>query len=252
MARALLRRESLLTLVLSALLALSGLQPLPGWHPAYWLLAGALALVALAGGHLRSPAGNARAFAASLDLRRIRNETSRERLRTALEYHAAMRALVDLHRGALRSSLQQTLGDVEDWIGHMLSLARHIDAWEQNDLVARDLHAVPRRIEQARTRLEREQDPDLRSELQRQLDQLQQQLDNLNATASSGKRAALRLESTLSALGTVHAQMTLLGTRRLDNSAAQQLRQEIRDETGALQDTIEALDEVQARSARLQ
>lgn len=251
LSRALLRRESLLTLGLTALLVTSGLQPLPDWQPWYWLVGGAAALVALTAGHLRDEGGASEAvgreFSAQPDMEQIRNATSREQLRIALEYSAAMQQLVELHQGALRESLRQTAADVENWIQHMVTLARHIDTFEDNDLIRRDLHAVPRKIEQTQLRLEREQDAALRKELQRQHDQLQQQLENLNATVSHGKRAAIRLENTLSALGTVHAQMTLLGTRKVDSAGAQQLRLEIQEEVSALQDTLEAMDEVQAQ-----
>ena len=71
--------------------------------------------------------------------------------------------------------------------------------------------------------------------------------NNLNATVHSGKRAALSLENTLSSLGTVHAQMALLGTRKVDSTGARRLRQDIREEVSSLQDTLEAMDEVQAQ-----
>ena len=249
--RALLRRECLLTLLLSALLLTSGLNPLPGWQPWYWLVGGGLALLALTAGHLGDETGAREAlrdeFTTPVELDGIRNATSRERLRRALEYSAAMQQLVGLHQGALRESLQQTTDDVETWIQHMVNLAQHIDAFEDNELISRDLNSVPRKIEQVRLRLEREPEPALRDELQRQLDQLQQQLDNLNATVHSGKRAALSLENTLSSLGTVHAQMALLGTRKVDSTGARRLRQDIREEVSSLQDTLEAMDEVQAQ-----
>ena len=253
--RALLRRESLITLAITSVLASSDLAPWPGWQPQFWLIGGAVALAALVGGQLFDEDSARQALgeelAARLDIDSIRNSTSREQLRRALEYSVAMQRLLDLHQGALQESLRQTVVDVDTWIGHMVSLAQHIDTFEDNELISRDLHAVPRRIGQARKRLEREQDPELRVELQGQIDQLQQQLDNLNAIVSSGRRAVLRLENTLSSLGTVHAQMTLLGTRKVDSGSARQLRQEIRDEVNELQDTIEAMDEVQAGHARL-
>lgn len=254
--RALLRRESLITLALTALLIGADLRPLPDWQPWYWLVAGALSLAALVSGHLGDAESARQAlnqeFAARYEIHSIRNASSRERLRRALEYSGAMHHMADLHQGALRDSLRQTAADVETWIAHMVHLARHIDTFEENDLVSRDLRTVPRRIERTRQRLASEQDPVIRSELQRQLEQLQQQLDNLNAIGSHGQRAVLRLESALASLGTMHAQMALLGTRKADSSGARQMRQEIREEVSQLQDTIEAMDEVQAGQLRLQ
>ncbi len=255
LSRALFRRESLITLALTALLAGSDLAPWPGWQPEYWLIGGVIALAALVGAHLLDEDSASQALgeelATQFDVHSIRNATSREQLRRALEYSVAMQRLLDLHQGALRESLRQTVADVDAWIAHMVNLAQHIDTFEDNELISRDLHAVPRRIEQTRKRLADEQDPELRHELQRQIDQLQQQLDNLQAIDGSGRRAVLRLENTLSSLGTVHAQMTLLGTRKVDSSSARQLRQDIREEVSELQDTIEALDEVQAERSRL-
>src|SRR6185369_1203497 len=98
----------------------------------------------------------------------------------------------------------------------------------------------------------RETDPAVRSELENQVKQLEQQLTNLEATANSVKRAEIQLESTLSSLGTIYAQMSLLGTKEVDSSRAQRLRLEIQDEVSSLQDTIEAMDEVQAQRLRLQ
>ena len=45
-------------------------------------------------------------------------------------------------RGAVRTSLMNTIADVDDSIAHMYSLALHIDAFESNNLVERD-HVPP-------------------------------------------------------------------------------------------------------------
>ena len=75
---------------------------------------------------------------------------------------------------------------------------------------------------------------------------------NLEATRNSVKRAEIQLESTLASLGTVYAQMSLLGTKEVDSARAQRLRLEIQDEVASLQDTLDAMDEVQMQSLRLQ
>jgi hypothetical protein len=162
-----------------------------------------------------------------------------------------MMQLVKRHQGAMRMHLRQTVDDVNDWIGHMYELAQHIDAFEENEIVKRDRQEVPQKIEKVQIRIQREQDERVRSDLERQLRQLEQQRVNLDATINSVKRAEIQLESTLSALGTIYAQMSLLGTKEVDSARAQRLRLEIQDEVAGLQDTIEAMDEVQLQSARL-
>ncbi len=252
---ALTRWESLLTIAVTVGLFAAVPQPFPWWEPWFWLVGGAIAEGALIISSLTDPraasAALTREFEARFDLRAIKSPVSRERLTRAIEYRRSMMALAERSSGAMRTQLEETIGDVSSWIAHMYDLALHVDAFEANRLVDEDRRAVPQRIDKVRTRLERESDPAVRRDLEDQLAKLQLQLDNLNATASSVKRAEIQLDSTLSALGTVYAQMSRLGTKDVDSARAQRLRLEIQDEVASLQDTIEAMDEVQAQALRL-
>jgi hypothetical protein len=225
---------------------------LPSW---FWLIAGAVASGAFVLSSLADPQAAqdaiSRQFESQFDLGKIRNRAARERLRSALEYRRNMMTLAKRARGSLRTNLLHTVQDINDWIAHMYELAEHIDAFESNELVGRDRRAVPQKIERTRISMEREQDPSVRRELERQMQQLEQQRTNLEATANSVRRAEIQLESTLASLGTIYAQMSLLGSKDVDSARAQRLRLEIQDEVTSLQDTIEAMDEVQAQSLRL-
>ena len=255
---ALMRWESAVTLLVTMILflfvndvSILGLE----WQPWFWLVLGGLAEAALVYSTITDPEETqealAREFESQYDLSQVRNRTSRDRLRTALEYRRKMLDLVKRHQGAMKVHLRQTVEDINDWIRHMHELAQHIDAFEGNDIVDRDLRAVPQKIERTTHRIQRETDPLVRTDLERQLKQLEQQRLNLEATQNSVKRAEIQLESTLSALGTIYAQMSLLGTKEVDSARAQRLRLEIQDEVSSLQDTLDAMDEVQMQSLRL-
>lgn len=252
---ALLRWESLLTILMTIVLYMAVPQPFEWWQPWFWLVGGAIAELALVASVLADPeaarAAVAREFEQRFDMRSIKSPVSRQRLQSALEYRRGMLELVKRHKGAMRTSLQQTVNDIDDWIAQMYDLALHMDAFESNELVDRDRRRVPQQLERARLRFEREQDPKVRGDLENQIRQLEQQLANLEATVNSTKRAEIQLESTLSSLGTIYAQMSLLGTKEVDSARAQRLRLEIQDEVSSLQDTIEAMDEVQAQRLRL-
>jgi hypothetical protein len=249
------RWESLLTIAVTIGLFIAVPKPFPEWEPWFWLVGGAIAEGALILSTLTDPRASseaiAREFEARFDLRAIKSPVSRERLTRAVEYRRSMMTLAERSSGAMRAQLDETINDVSDWIAHMYDLALHIDSFEANRLVEEDRRTVPQRIDKVRTRLEREQDAAVRRDLQDQLSKLELQRDNLNATANSIKRAEIQLDSTLSALGTLYAQMSRLGTKDVDSSRAQRLRLEIRDEVASLQDTIEAMDEVQAQHLRL-
>lgn len=252
---ALFRWESLLTIAITAILFLFVPQPFEWWQPWFWVVAGAIAEAALLVSAVTDPNASqeaiAREFEQQFDLRQIKNSVSRQRLERALEYRRSMLSLTKQHKGAMRTSLQQTVADVNDWIAHMYDLAQHIDAFEANDIVERDLRSVPQKIEKVKQRIQRESDARVRQDLEAQLEQLEKQRTNLEATINSVKRAEIQLESTLSSLGTVYAQMSLLGTKEVDSSRAQRLRLEIQDEVSSLQDTIDALDDVQSQSLTL-
>ena len=255
---AFLRWETLVTLMVTAILFLFvGDVSLPfiEWQPWFWLVLGGLAETVLVASTLTDPEATEQALAEDFereyDLRNIRNRVSRERLRDAFEYRRNMLKLADIARGAMRTRQRTLISGINDWIAHMYSLANRIDYFENNDLAARDLQQVPRKIELVKQRIETEKDQGTRHDLQQQLKLLQRQLVSLEASASIIKRAEIQLESTLSALGTVYAQMSLLGTKDTKSIRGQRLGIEIKEEIDKLQDTIDAMDEVQLHGQNL-
>ena len=219
------------------------------WQPWYWLVLGALAETVLIAATLTDPEATEQAIAEDFereyDLRNIRNRVSRERLRDAFEYRRNMLKLSDRSKGAMRNRLRTLVSDVSDWITYMYNLAERIDLSESNELVIRDRQQVPRKIADVKARIQRESNPSDRQSLEVQLAHLQRQQTSLEATLSSTKRAEIQLESTLSALGTVYAQMALLGAKSADSAKGQRLSIEVKDEIDKLQDTIDAMDEMQ-------
>lgn len=238
----------------AALVALVG-DPFPFWQPWFWLIGGGAAAGGFVLANLNDPNAAqqaiAREFSSHYDLRDIKNRVARKRLEDAMEYRRNMLELVDRAQGAMRLQLNQTVDDIDAWIGHMYDLAQHIDGFEENELIERDRREVPQMLDKARIRMDNERDPAIRRELERQVQQLEQQLANLEATVNTMRRAEIQLESTLASLGTIYAQMSNLGTKEVDSARAQRLRLEIQDQVAGLQDTIEAMDEVQSMSLRL-
>jgi hypothetical protein len=257
---AVFRWESMITLLLTLVLffGVGGFTLFGVTFPALvWLILGAGAEGILLWSTLTDPEETdeamAREFESQYDLAIIRNNTSRERLRSAMDYRRNMLAMVKQHNAGMRVQFRETIAQVNDWIAAMYDLAMHIDNFESNPIVERDLKRVPDQIRSVRTRIELETDERVRGDLERQLKLLEQQQMNLQQTQNSVKRAEIQLESTLSSLGTVYAQMSLLGTKGgVDGSKQQRLRLEIQDEVNNLQDTIEAMEEVHMQSLRLQ
>lgn len=256
---AVVRWESLVTLVVTMILFFAVPNPeifginFPAWA---WLIMGGMAEGALVLAALSDPEeaqqALAKEFESKYDLTQIRNATSRGHLSTAMDYRRNMLKLLKGHRGGMRAQLADTVNQVNDWIARMYDIAQHIDSFQTNELVERDIRQVPQQIEKVKSRIEREADERVRQDLERQLKQLELQKLNLEQTKNSVKRAEIQLESTLSSLGTVYAQMSLLGTRStIDSGSIQRQRIEIQDEVNSLQDTIDAMEEVQLQTLRL-
>lgn len=257
-ANALLRWETLVTLMVTAILFIFVQDvslPFVEWQPWFWLVLGGLAEMVLVASTLTDPEATEQALAEDFereyDLRNIRNRLSRERLRDAFEYRRNMLKLVDASRAAMRANQRNRITAINDWVAHMYSLANRIDNFENNDLAARDLQQVPRKIAQVKARIASEKHDATRHDLSQQLKLLQRQLVSLEASASIIKRAEIQLESTLSALGTVYAQMSLLGAKDVNSIRGQRLGVEIQDEIDKLQDTIDAMDEVHLHGQNL-
>ncbi|GAB1420064.1 hypothetical protein MASR2M15_01410 [Anaerolineales bacterium] len=249
------RWETIVTIILTAILVVffSDITILNiQWNPAFWIALGSIALGALVFSTLTDPSevekAVAKEFEQQFDLGHIRNPASRERLHRALEYRRNMMKLIEQSQGSLKTHLKQTVYDINDWIGHMYDLAKHIDSFEGNVMLEEDLKQVPRQIQRTEQTLERESDEAVQNELQNKLQQLRVQQQQLESAVNNGKRAQIQLESTLASLGTAYAQMSHLGTKEVDSARAQRLRLEIQDEISSLQDTIEAMDEVQAQN----
>ena len=201
-ANALLRWETLVTLMVTAILFIFVQDvslPFMEWQPWYWLVLGGLAETVLVASTLTDPEATEQALAEDFereyDLRNIRNRVSRERLRDAFEYRRNMLKLVDASRAAMRANQRNRINAINDWVAHMYSLANRIDNFENNDLAARDLQQVPRKIEKVKARIATEKHDATRHDLNQQLKLLQRQLVSLEASASIIKRAEIQLEA---------------------------------------------------------
>lgn len=260
MTNAILRWETFVTLLITMILFIAVPQfnllgvDLPAW---FWLVLGGVAEGALIWSTLTDPEETqqaiAREFESQYDLAHVRNTVSRERLKKAMEYRRNMMLLQKQRKGAGRAQFNDTITDVNDWIAAMYGLALHIDNFEGNTLFVDDYKSVPQQIEKVKIRIDRERDERVKNDLIGQLELLERQRANLESTKNSIRRAEIALESTLSSLGTMYAQMSLLGTKvgGTDSSRFQRIRLEIKDEVNSLQDTIDAMDEVQFQSSML-
>ncbi|MER3458093.1 MAG: hypothetical protein C4309_05165, partial [Chloroflexota bacterium] len=124
------------------------------------------------------------------------------------------------------------------------SLAERLDRYQNDAIIAQDMKTVPQSIAALQARLRNEDDPTVRAQLEATIRDKQAQLESLRNLENLMERADSQLEGTLSALGTVYAQIQYVGAKDIDSGQAQRLRQEIADRVAALQDLVNSVDDV--------
>jgi len=254
LSHAFFRWESAVTIaiffiVLPALTLLLGPSWIP-WLPWWvWLLAGAVAETAIVWASLFDEATAARVvadmFRRQFDPRTLRRANLRDRVEKALEYRVHIEEVVQrTQKGVLREHLMETARQITTWIEQVYLLAQRLDAYESDPVLEQDLRSVPLAIKNFRKRLETEDDEAVRAQLQETIASKEAQWANLQRLQNTMEKAEYQLENTLAAMGTVYAQLQLMGAKDVDSGRAQRLREDISEQVAALQDVLETMDEV--------
>ncbi len=153
------------------------------------------------------------------------------------------RLVQDTTSGNDQSRVREVATHVQAWTNAITHLAQRVDSFRQNQLINNDLKAVPKSIATLESRLRRETNPMLKTELERTLANRQQQLEMLEKLQQNTYLAEVKIENTLSLLGTMYSQI-LTGQSTQDVANYRRLLNDIDEEVYILRDHLEALEEV--------
>jgi hypothetical protein len=244
--------ESALIIALTIVLVFLFPYPFGWWQWWMWLVLGIVAEGLIIYTSVTDPETGRQVVAEMLrqqfNPRALRSPRTREWMDRALEYREQIEEAIRQRRGgALKAHLWETTARVDDWLAHVFNLAQRVDRYEQDPIVARDRDDIPQEMARIRKRIQQESDHSVREQMQEVIRQREAQQANLERLENAMERAEFRLEETLAALGTLYSQLLLLDAGAVDSGRAQRLRQDIAAQVAALQDTIEAMDEVYER-----
>jgi hypothetical protein len=165
-------------------------------------------------------------------------------LQQTLAYKAQIdQAIKSVSQSGPRPHLQQLVAQIETWTQTIQDLIEQIDKLRQDELIRRDVKAVPAAIADLETRLAHESDPAIQAQLERTLLNRRKQLASLEQLQNTVKRAEIQIESTLSLLGTIYSQI-LTGQSTSHVADTSRLSADVDEEVRLLQDQLEALREV--------
>jgi hypothetical protein len=246
---AIFRLESALTIAVTIILIFLFPDPFPWWQWWYWLVIGAVAEALIIYTSLADPALGQKVVSDMLrgefNPRELRSAKYRDKVEKALEYRERIEGLIRQSReGVLRDHLEEDARRITEWVANIFGLAKRLDAYENDEIIKRDMTSVQSAIKEFEARLNREDDETVREQMQEAIRSKKTQWDNLQRLQNTMEKAEFQLENTLSAMGTVYAQLQLIGAKDVDSSHARNLREDIAEQVKALQDIVEAMDEV--------
>jgi len=174
----------------------------------------------------------------------VANATIQAHLERAKTYRRQIKGFIGATTDArARERLQDLAKQVGAWTEAIEALAQRIDRFERDTVIQQDLESVPQSIAKLEAQLAEETDESTRAELERTLANRQKQRSALEHLQSTMRRAEIKIESTLSSLGTIYSQ--LLTSQSTDHVADySRLSADVDEEVRTLQDQLEALEEV--------
>jgi hypothetical protein len=143
----------------------------------------------------------------------------------------------------VHARLQDLDTQISQWVKAIEDIAKRVDSIQQNTLIHQDLESIPQSIENLEAQLASESDEITRTELERTLVTRNNQLAALEQLQSTINRAEIKIESILSALGTIYSQV-LIAQSTNHVADYSHLSAEVDEEVRVLQDHLEALEEV--------
>lgn len=224
-------------------------QPPFNLPPVLWL-AGLVPLwLGVVGANVASRQAGEQAVSQALreefDLNRIRNPSLRMNVKQAIAYRERIdKAVERFTDSAMQHRMQDVANQVEEWVRNIYALASRLDAFQNDEIIKKDLNDVPESIKRLKQRALQERDESIRRELDETISRRQAQYNNLLKLETAMDRADLQLENTLTALGTVYSQMLLLDAKDVDSGKAQRLRESITEQVNSLHDVLASMEEV--------
>lgn len=180
------------------------------------------------------------------DIKQLGDKHLQDQFKEALDYQKRIETAIDEQPDSLlKDELIQTSVQMDDWLGHIYSLAEKISRYrKQQERISRDKNRAWRRIKQLESEYELESDPAVKQQIQDTIKGLQQQYTTLESVENTMQRAELQIENSLAHLGTIYSQTLLVDAKDIDSSRARRLRQEIDEEVIELNEVLLAMDEV--------
>ncbi|MCO5190014.1 MAG: hypothetical protein M9941_03705 [Anaerolineae bacterium] len=248
--KAFFRWESAVILSLTVLLTLFGpdiIPIIPWWG---YLLGGVVAETAMLYSSLTDPQTGQQAVAEMLrsefQPERLRNEKLQQQIEQAFTYRSRITAeMSDGRYSAMRDELQSIADQFDDWIEDIYDLAVRLDRYLiERDRLLQNRDSAAKRILQLQRQLSAEDNAAVITDIKTNIESKERQIDTIERLDNAMERAQLRLENTVTTMGTIYTQTMLLDAKDIDSSRYKRLQHEITEEVHELEDVLVAMDDL--------
>ena len=224
-------------------------QPFKGWPIWGWPALGVLGVAVMVLSSLTDMSANAKVqldlFQERFNPRKVQDAELRNEIEKALEYQRRIEAYIGKQRaGVLRDRLEDTAGQLADWVSQIYQLALRLDAYRHDPLLAQERATVPKELEALTARQSLEKNQEVKKQLEAVLESKRKQMESLAALNSRMQQAELQLEQSNTALATVYSQAQLISAQDIESGRSDRLRQDIQDQIARLNDLVSSLNEV--------
>jgi aminopeptidase N len=224
-------------------------QPFAGWPIWGWPALGLLGVAAIVYSSLTDMEANAKVqldlFQERFNPRKVRDPELRREVEKALEYQRRIESYISKQRaGVLRDRLEDTAGQLADWVSHIYALALRLDAYRHDPLLAQERATAPKELEVLVSRQSLEKNTAVKQQLEAVIDSKRKQMESLAALNSRMQKAELQLEQSNTSLATVYSQTQLISAQDIESGRSDRLRQDIQEQIARLNDLVSSLNEV--------
>jgi hypothetical protein len=253
---AIFRWESGVVVALTIVLFFLLRRPFFWWPPFGWPLLGAVALGLLIYASLNDAETNARVlldlFQEQFNPRQIGDKALRQDVEMALEYQRRIETEIHKQReGLIRDRLETTADQITEWLSNIYQLARRVDSYRADDLLAREQAELPKELERLTAQRKFEANPALQAQLDEVIAGKGKHWQALRELDARMKQAALQLEQSLTALATVYSQIQLIDAQSINSGRAERLQDDIREQVERLNDLVASINEVYGNGSRI-
>ncbi|HRW50796.1 MAG TPA: hypothetical protein P5333_24930 [Caldilinea sp.] len=214
-----------------------------------WLVLGLVALGLVIYSSISDADTNARVlldlYQEKFDPKQIKDKALRKELEEALEYQRRIEMQVRKQQpGLIRDRLEDAANQLSEWVSNIYQLALRLDAYQADDLLARERNDLPQELQKLTAQRQREQNAGVQQQLDQVIASKSTQWQTLRQLDARMQQAQLQMDQSLTALATVYSQVQLLNAEAINSGRAERLRSDIQEQVQRLDDLVASLNEV--------